>query len=102
MTNLAFSLEHNSDTTFHVDKDTFIFDGNSKSAHIIARTLLINDITQKFALIPKQNTLFFGINIPFEYNDEKFLLIGKNGEVLRGNAALESISVQLNLKRIYH
>ena len=102
MTNLALNLDHISDTTICVNKDTFIFDGNSKSAHIIVRTLLVNDITQKYAFMPKQNTLFFGINIPSEYNDEKFLLVGQKGEVLRGKFALESISEQLNLKRIYH
>jgi len=108
MTNLAFNFTFNSGTssshnaTFQVHKDTLVFDGNSKTAHLIARTLLINDPSQKFSLMPKQNSHFFGIDIPEEYLHEKFLLIGTNGEVKRGKQALDHMSEKLNLDKMYH
>jgi hypothetical protein len=100
MTNLASNLEQHS--PFLTLKDTFIFDGNSQSAHIIARTILTNDSAHTFDLIPKQNTPFFGFELPEYYKEEKFILITQSGEVLSGNQALNVISKRLKLKVNYH
>jgi len=102
MANPALDHSISPNLGFHVSKDTFIFDGNSQTAHLIARTLLVNDPYQKFALIPKQNTHFFGISIPNQYENEKFLLVSQDGQVLCGKLALEVISEKLKLKEIYH
>jgi len=102
MANSALDYRLNLRPSYHINKDTFIFDGNSQSAHIIARTLLVNDPHQKFALIPKQNTDFFGIHVPNEYAHEQFLLLSMDGQVLCGNSALDVISERLKLKEIYH
>jgi|GEM_PF-6829429 len=105
MANPALQIRDNSATISHLTqekltKNTLIFDGNSQSAHIIARTVLVNDPAQKVALIPKQNTAFFGIEIPQQFNREKFLLINLSGEILYGRLALECISQSLNLNRL--
>lgn len=100
MANLAAPIEAKS--AFVTVKDTFIFDGNSPSAHIIARTILTNDPSQKFGLIPRQNTPFFGIEIPGEYQNEKFILITQTREVLCGDEALEFISQRLRLQMNIH
>jgi hypothetical protein len=108
MTNLAFDftcdqeINTDSNTVFQVHKDTLIFDGNSKTAHLIARTLLVNDPQQKFALMPKQNSPFFGVELPEKYSQEKFLLISLSGEIKCGKEALDFMSERLNLKDIYH
>ena len=67
-----------------------------------SRTILTNDPSQKFGLIPRQNTPFFGIDIPHEYQHEKFLLITQTKEVLCGEEALEFISQRLKLKVDVH
>ncbi len=105
MANLAFNSvtsRENTNRFFELNKDTFIFDGNSQTAHLIARTLLVNDPAQKIALIPRQNTPFFGIDIPSELSNEKFILISTDGRVLRGRNALDNISKRLKLDEIYH
>lgn len=102
MANPALEQSFSPNLGFHLSKDTFIFDGNSQTAHIIARTLLVNDPYRKFALIPKQNTPYFGISVPSEYADENFLLISQDGQIICGKLALEIISERLKLKEMYH
>ena len=95
MANPAQHLE--SARNFLVRKDTFIFDGNSHSAHVIARTILVHDLAHHFDLVPRQNAPFFGIALPLEHSDEKFILVTQQGEVLSGQEALERISQRLKL-----
>lgn len=101
MANPALDYSASPNPGCHLSKDTFVFDGNSQTAHLIARTILVNDPHQKFALIPKQNTTYFGINVPSEYLDEKFVLLSQTGQVLSGTSALDFINERLKLTEMY-
>lgn len=100
MANTALNLANQS--SYLINRDIFIFDGNSQSAHIIARTILVNDLYQQLNLIPKQNTAYFGIAVPKAHSEEKFVVLTQTGEVLVGDAALEFATLRLKLEQVLH
>lgn len=100
MANPAQQLEHT--TNYLTQRDIFIFDGNSRSAHKIALTILVHDQSQKFDLVPKQNAPFFGIELPEAHREEKFILVMQTGEILNGKTALDFISHRLKLQAQVH
>ncbi len=87
---------------FHTHRNTFIFDGNSQSAHLLARTILVHDRQHLFDLIPKQNTEYFGKSLPIKSENDEVLVLTQDGVVLRGEKAIRFVGEKLNLKKIYY
>jgi len=100
MANPALNIQQT--RNFLIKKDILIFDANSQSAHIIARTILVNDPSQKFHLIPRQSAAFFGVELPHKYEKEKFILMTQTGETICGKNALSLISERLKLATQIH
>ncbi len=100
MANPALNIANQSN--YLVNRDIFVFDGNSQSAHIIARTVLVNDPYQQLNLIPKQNTSYFGIEVPTAHSEEKFIVMTRTGDVLVGDAALQFVTLRLKLETKFH
>ena len=96
------ALKLDNQQNYLLNRDIFIFDANSPSAHIIARTILVNDPYQYLNLIPKQNSAYFGIHIPNCHAGEQFVLLTQNGEFLSGDEALELVSTRLKLDSSIH
>jgi hypothetical protein len=87
---------------FHSHRNTFIFDGNSQSAHLLARTILVHDRQHLFDLIPKQNTKYFGKYLPIQSEQDEILVLTQDGVILRGEKAIRFVGEQLNLSKIYY
>lgn len=87
---------------FHSHRNTFIFDGNSQAAHLLARSILVHDREHLFDLIPKQNTDFFAKSLAIPSEPDEVLVLTQDGVILRGEKAIRFVSEQLHLKKIYY